>query len=142
MASVYEVITARIVDKLEAGTVPWHRPWSVETGAPRNLTSGKPYRGINVFLLGCQAYASPFWGTYKQITELGGHVRKGERGSPVVFWKLLDGRDEEGKDRKVPLCRYYTVFNLDQSEGVEHKRLDEMAKPKASPFTPIERAER
>jgi len=83
----------------------------------------------------------PFWGTYKQITELGGHVRNGERGSPVVFWKWLDGQDEEGKERKVPLCRYYTVFNLDQSEGVEHKRLAEMAKPKASPFTPIERAE-
>jgi antirestriction protein ArdC len=136
MPSVYEVITARIVDKLESGTVPWHKPWNVETGAPRNLKSGRPYRGINVFLLGCQTYASPFWGTYKQITEHGGHVRKGERGSPVVFWKWLDGQDEEGKERKVPLCRYYTVFNLDQSEGVEHKRLDEMAKPKASPFTP------
>ena len=72
MPSVYEAITARSVDKLESGTVPWHKPWNVETGAPRNLKSGRPYRGINVFLLGCQAYASPFWGTYKQITELGG----------------------------------------------------------------------
>jgi antirestriction protein ArdC len=67
MPTVYEVITSRIVDKLEAGTVPWHKPWSVETGAPRNLTSRRPYRGIVVFLLGCQSYASPFWGTYKRL---------------------------------------------------------------------------
>ena len=69
MPTVYEVITVRIVDKLETGTVPRHKPWNVETGAPRSLTSGRPYRGINVFLLGCQSYASPFWGAYKQVTE-------------------------------------------------------------------------
>jgi len=141
MPTVYEVITARIVEKLEAGTVPWHKPWNVETGAPRNLTSGRPYRGINIFLLGCQSYASPFWGTYKQMTELGGHVRKGERGSPVVFWKLLEGEDKEGKAKTVPVCRYYTVFNVEQCEGINHKRLDEIARPKASQFSLIERAE-
>src|SRR6516225_3756327 len=141
MPSVYEVITARIVEKLEAGTVPWHKPWNVETGVPRNLTSGRPYRGINVFLLGCQSHASPFWGTYKQMTELGGHVRKGERGSPVVFWKLLDGKDKEGKAKTVPVCRYYTVFNVEQCEGINHRRLDEIAPPKPAQFSPIERAE-
>jgi antirestriction protein ArdC len=141
MPSVYDVITARIVEKLEKGTVPWHKPWKVEIGAPRNLTSGRPYRGINIFLLGCQSYASPFWGTYKQMTELGGHVRKGERGSPVVFWKLVEGEDKEGKAKTVPVCRYYTVFNVEQCEGINHKRLDEIARPKPSPFTPIERAE-
>ena len=81
MPSVYEIITARIVDKLEAGTVPWHKPWNIETGAPRNLTSGRPYRGINVFLLGCQSYASRLtarfgrsrWG--KERTELLAHYR-------------------------------------------------------------------
>jgi len=141
MPTVYEVITARIVDKLEAGTVPWHKPWNVEAGAPRNLTSGRLYRGINIFLLGCQSYASPFWGSYRQMTELGGHVRKGERGSPVVFWKLLEGADKEGKAKTVPVCRYYTVLNVEQCEGINHKRLDEVARPKPSPFSPIERAE-
>src|SRR5208283_469059 len=141
MTSVYEVITARIVERLEAGTVPWHKPCSVETGTPRNLTSGRLYRGINIFLLGCQSYGSPFWGTYKQMTELGGHVRKGERGSPVVFWKLLEGEDKEGKAKTVPVCRYYTVFNVEQCEGINRKRLDEIARPKRSQFSLIERAE-
>jgi antirestriction protein ArdC len=140
MPSVYEVITARIVDKLEAGTVPWHKPWNVETGAPRNIVSGKPYRGINAILTGMQTYASPFWGTYRQIRELGGHVRKGERATPIVFWKLLESEDREGNERTIPLARYYSVFCLDQTEGVDHKRLDDLAKPR-SPFTPIERAE-
>ena len=81
MPSVYEVITARIVDKLEAGTVPWHKPWSVETGASRNLTSGRPYRGINIFLLACQPYTLPFWGAYKEMTEPDGEVRKISWGS-------------------------------------------------------------
>jgi antirestriction protein ArdC len=58
-----------------------------------------------------------------------------------VFWKWLDGQDEEGKERKLPLCRYYTVFNVEQCEGINHKRLDEIARPKASQFSPIERAE-
>ncbi len=103
MPTVYDVITGKVIEKLEAGTVPWHKPWNAETGAPRNLTSGRPYRGINIFLLGCQSDASPFWGTYKQITELGGHVRKRERGSPVVFWKWLDGKDEGARTAR---CRF------------------------------------
>jgi len=97
--------------------------------------------GSMPLLSGCQGYGSPCWGTYRQIGELRGRVRRGERGTPVVFWKWLDGQDEEGKDRKVPLRGYCTVFRLDQTDGLEHKRLDEMAKPKPSQFSPIERAE-
>jgi antirestriction protein ArdC len=68
MPTEYEVITAKIVEKLEVGTVPWHKSWNVETGAPRNLTSGRPYRGINIFLLGCQVV---------RLTLLG-HVQAGD----------------------------------------------------------------
>src|SRR5262249_51167328 len=73
--SVYDVITERIVQKLEQGTVPWRRPWAVEAGAPRNIR-GTLYRGVNVFLLGCQAYESPYWMTYRQARELGGSVKR------------------------------------------------------------------
>ncbi|HME69265.1 MAG TPA: ArdC family protein [Myxococcota bacterium] len=59
MASVYEIITDRIINKLEQGVVPWRRPWHAESGLLRNLISGKEYRGINVFLLSCQGYSSP-----------------------------------------------------------------------------------
>jgi antirestriction protein ArdC len=60
-SDAYQVITDRILTLLEAGTVPWHKPWNAETGMPRNLASGKEYRGINVFMLGTQHYASPWW---------------------------------------------------------------------------------
>ena len=125
----YEKITNRILSLLEAGTVPWHRPW---TGC-RNLVSGKEYRGVNTFLLGCEPYESPFWITFKQAKTLGGSVRKGEHGCPVVFWKwlppktverededgntvtLVDGRNPLGR----PMLRQYTAFNVEQCDGLE-----------------------
>ena len=74
--AVYALVTDRIVAMLEAGTVPWRKPWtSPEAGPPRSLGSGRPYRGINVFLLGVAGYASPYWLTYRQAQERGGHVR-------------------------------------------------------------------
>jgi antirestriction protein ArdC len=90
MANVYEIITDRIVKQLEAGTAPWHKPWSVpgQDGLPRNLLSGHPYRGINVWILASSGYASPYWLTLRQANELGGHVRRGEKGMPVVFLEV------------------------------------------------------
>ena len=86
-ASVFEVITNRILDLLDQGTIPWKKPWGGPEQAPRSLTTGKPYRGVNVFLLHAAGYASPYWLTYRQTQDWGGHVRKGEKGFPVVFWK-------------------------------------------------------
>ena len=82
-ASVYQIVTEQILKQLESGVAPWHRPWRTET--PRNLVSKRDYRGINVFLLASLGYGSPYWLTFKQATELGGHVRRGEHGSKVVF---------------------------------------------------------
>ena len=121
---VYQKITDRIVELLERGVVPWHKPWvGGAADKPKNLNSGKPYRGINVFMLHAAGFESPWWLTFKQARERGGHVRKGEHGWPVVFWKFLEvgGTDEDGKliNKNVPLLRQYTVFNVDQCEGVE-----------------------
>ncbi len=123
MASVYEIITDRIIKQLEAGTAPWHKPWSTpgQRGLPRNLLSGHPYRGINVWILASSGYASPYWLTFRQADELGGHVKKGEKGLPVVFWKFGTREVQDGEDvieRKSVLCRYYTVFNINQCEGL------------------------
>src|SRR5687768_13444268 len=74
--STYDVITARIVQQLEAETVPWRKPWGGKRRWPRNLVSGHHYRGINVFLLACSPYSAPYWLTFKQAHEWGGHVRK------------------------------------------------------------------
>jgi antirestriction protein ArdC len=116
--SVYQIITERVIALLEQGTIPWQKPWNGADLAPQNLVSRKPYRGVNVFLLHAMSYSSPYWLTFKQAQELGGHVRKGEHACPVVFWKWLDvERDRESE--RVPFLRYYSVFNVAQCEGLD-----------------------
>lgn len=134
----YQVITDRIVELLEQGTVPWHKPWQ-GGGEAKNLVSKRPYRGINRFLLNMASYASPFWLTFNQAQKLGGHVKKGEKSTPVVFWKWLEKENPEtGEVERRPCLRYYRVFNLEQTEGLEHPASEE-AEPTI--FTPIERCE-
>ncbi|GFE57405.1 ArdC family protein [Geobacter sp. AOG1] len=124
MSNVYEIINNRIMELLEQGTIPWRKPWNAENNDPKNLISKKSYRGINHFLLSCTPYNSPYWLTFKQVQDKGGHVKRGERSTPVVFWKWLD-KSTEGTDlnstlstSKIPLLRYYNVFNIDQTEGI------------------------
>ena len=118
--SVYEVITDRIIELLERGNVPWRKPWTAKAGFPHNLVSGKPYRGINVLLLHSMNYESPFWLTYKQAAELGGNVRRGEKSTPICFWKQLEVEDKQTHEiEKIPLARFYYVFNLSQCENIK-----------------------
>ena len=126
---IYQVITDQVCALLEQGVAPWKKPWSVSGVAPQNLVSHKAYRGINTFLLNASNYQSPYWLTYKQATEKGGHIRKGEHGTRVVFWKLFtketeDEEQEEISVKTLPLLRFYTVFNVEQCEGVESPSLD------------------
>src|SRR4029450_8953189 len=114
MATVYDLITERIVEKLQQGTIPWQKPWNGAAGLQRNLSSQKPYRGVNVWMLGSAGYTSPYWLTFKQAKEIGGSVRKGEHGFPVVFWKWLEGTGESEEceettttRRRSPLARLY-----------------------------------
>jgi antirestriction protein ArdC len=117
----YERITERIVGLLEQGTVPWHKPWQVTTGLPRNLVTKKPYRGVNPFVLMAMGYESPHWLTFRQAIQLGGTVKKGEKACPVVFWKQMEVTDKEsGEVEKMPLLRMYYVFNVAQCEGLKN----------------------
>ena len=79
-----------------AGSVPWRRPWHAESGLQRNLTSGREYRGVNVFLLGCQAYSSPYW-VHRKPASWAASVREGEKATPVIFWKWLEARKSISK---------------------------------------------
>jgi antirestriction protein ArdC len=116
----YERITDRITALLEQGTVPWHKPWKARTGLPRNFVSQKPYRGINVFLLIAMSYESPLWLTFRQVSQLGGSVRKGEKACPIVFWKQTTVEDKEsGEPKKKRLLRFYHVFNVTQCDGLK-----------------------
>lgn len=113
----YEVVTERILSALENGVVPWRRPWTVHS--PQNAISKRPYRGINVFLLAVTQYTDHRWLTFNQAKEIGGNVRRGEKSTPVVLWKWLKKENEEtGKVEEVPFLRFYSIFNVEQCEGL------------------------
>ena len=121
-ADVYQLITNRLIEIMDKGIIPWRQPWNHGYGSPRNLVSKRHYQGINVFILACYGsnYGSPYWLTFKQAQDLGGSVRRGQRGTPVVFWKLYDKDDPESDTgiSTIPVLRYYTVFNTEQCEGI------------------------
>ncbi len=135
----YQIVTDRIIAKLEAGTIPWKHFASSPLAEPRNLVSKKPYRGINHFLLSGSKYGSEFWLTYKQAQDLGGHVKKGEKAEFVVFWKFLDVEDKETGERKqIPFLRHYCVFNAQQCEGIDYTKLIEPVERISDPIAAAE----
>lgn len=139
---VYQIITDKIIAKLEEGVAPWRKPWAAgEAGAPRNLKSRKTYRGINVFLLAIQGYGSPYWLTFKQAKALKGSVRKGEKGTQVIFWRWIEkSKTVDGVETKdsFPILRYYTVFNVEQCDGITDPSKTDEPRPE---FNPINAAE-
>ncbi len=115
---VYEIITSRIIEQLEQGRVPWKQPWK-ESGLPQNLISKRHYRGINLWLLLTLGYSKNYFLTLKQINDLGGKVKKGEKSCPVVFWTWIEPKpDSPPETKKKPLLRYYMVFNIEQCENI------------------------
>lgn len=144
---IYADVTNRIVESLEAGVAPWVRPWKIrEYGPLRNAVTGRPYRGINTMLLSMTAmaggFADPRWLTIKQANNFGGKIRKGEKGTSIVFWKFLRKEENPNTDEErvaeadrlesesqaevkvIPLARMYTVFNVQQCEGLSLAPLD------------------
>lgn len=127
-------VTGEVIAELEKGKAIWQKPWS-GLGLPKNYFSGRPYEGFNAFYLHHltekHGYTAPYFLTFRQARELGGHVRKGQKGTAVVYWKVLEGRTEElptapgtgtkeGSYRKfIPFL--WTVFNIDQVEGVDFR---------------------
>jgi len=152
-ADVYERITSRIVTELEQGVRPWLKPWNAEHAAGRITRplrfNGQPYQGINVLMLWgesvAKGYAAPIWMTFMQACELGAHVRKGEHGSLVVYADRIrrTERDEatgEEAEREIPFLKGYTVFNVEQVEGLP-ARFYAVAEPRLDPVQRIERAD-
>ncbi len=129
-ADVYERVTARIIADLEQGIRPWMKPWHVEHTAGKITRplrhNGTPYRGINVLLLWGEAlahgYAAPLWMTYRQAQELKAQVRKGERGALVVYADRITKSETDDKgeavEREIPFMKGYTVFNVEQIDGL------------------------
>ena len=123
-ANAYEVVAQKIIKQLESGTAPWRKPWVSMGYKPLSLSSKKAYRGVNHWLLSFasmeEGYESPWWGTFKQIKELGGTIRKGSKGTAVVLWRELDNAVEDNSGelttKKSILMRYFTVFNAEQAD--------------------------
>jgi len=147
--SVYEKITARIVADLESGVRPWMKPWSAEHAAGRITrplrANGVPYRGINILMLWATAmecgYAAPIWMTFKQALALGAHVRKGERGTLVVYADTItrteiDHGTGAESESVIPFMKGYTVFNVEQIDGLPAHFL---ATPQAPVLDPVQR---
>lgn len=127
VGDIYERITQRIVEQLEAGTRPWMQPWGAGGSPVRPLRhNGIAYRGINTVLLWMTAaergYSSTYWMTFRQAQELGGNVRKGEKGTLVVYANAIERKetDEEGEEveRRIPFMKGYSVFNANQIDGL------------------------
>lgn len=132
LRSAHQRVTDQIIHKLEEGVVPWHSPHIAQVGFPKNYQSGKPYRGINVMLLGMAGYTSPWFLTYKQSQERGGQVRRGERGYLVVKFGTYNKEHGDGTKELRKFLRHYTVFNACQIDDVE------FPEPKLPSFTPDE----
>ncbi len=112
--SVYQIVTEKIISRLERGVVPWRKPWA-EARAPFNLVTKKPYRGINSLLLGMEDYATHAYLSFNQLKEKGGSVLKGEKAHLVVFWSaVLDDQDKTKEPKRKTILRYYKVFNVAQ----------------------------
>lgn len=141
---VYEIVTQRILESLENGEIPWHKPWKTAWNVrlPHNLVSKKSYRGINVFLLAFAPYDSPYWLTFKQCQKLGGKIKKGEKSRLVVFWKVYDKEvetDDGSEMQKRFVLRYYNVFNTEQCEDLDLSKVQN--ETDQIDFNPIEECE-
>lgn len=135
---LYQEVTDRITALLKNGVCPWKRDWTATAATPRNW-NGRPYRGINWLLLGSLAYDTPVFLTFKQALELGGAVRKGEKGHLVTFWKFFKTNEtdpETGKKKVIPMLKHFTVFNVAQCDG-----LPEIKAPAVRDIPPVEAAE-
>lgn len=141
---MYQTVTDNIIRALEAGVKPWVCPWTgsgAASGLPTNFSTGTAYSGINIMLLWSsaakQGYTDPRWLTYKQAAEQGGQVRKGEHGTTIIYYKMLEKENEAGETEHIPMLKTFTVFNVQQ---IDNLAVEYAGLPAAS-FDPIEKAE-
>lgn len=137
---VYQIVTDRIIELLEQGTVPWQKPWTT-SGVPANLLSKRPYRGINLWLLLSLNYERNLFLTWDQLKKIGASVKKGEVGHVVIYWKTPPKQDDgiDGdKEKKVPILRYYKVFNVSQCHSLPEHLIEPLMIKESNPIAECE----
>lgn len=153
-SDIYTRITAQIIAHLERGVKPWMQPWHAAHAAgsvTRPLRhNGQPYAGINVLTLWASAmergFAAPIWMTFKQALELGAAVRKGEKGSPVVYASSIQRTEHDEStgqevERDIPFLKAYTVFNVEQIDRLPAHYTAKPAEAPVNPDTRLAKAE-
>ncbi|RJL69560.1 ArdC family protein [Dickeya dianthicola] len=142
---IYQTVTDSIIAALETGVKPWACPWQPTpgmSGLPSNYATGMGYSGINIMLLWCSASEQGFgdsrWMTYKQAKAVGGQVREGEHGTTAIFYTMLERENDEGETDYIPMLKTFTVFNVEQIDGLPLS--DEAVFP-AETFEPLPQAE-
>ncbi|GAB7221336.1 zincin-like metallopeptidase domain-containing protein [Vibrio owensii] len=125
---IHQEITNKVIEALEQGRKPWICPWNKtinDTAMPINFSTGNRYKGINIMLLWLESeikgFDSPYWLTFKQAKDLGGNVKKGEKGTQIIKYKLWEKADKEDPEKveKIPMIKGFTVFNANQIEGID-----------------------
>lgn len=115
---IYSKVTDSIIETMEKGFIPWEKDWKL-SGMPKNRVSKRPYSGINFLILSMSPYGCEQWLTFKQAKALGGSVRKGEKGTTVVFYKKIQKKDENNENKTFSVLKNYTVFNVEQCDDIE-----------------------
>ncbi|UYY59303.1 ArdC family protein [Sphingomonas sp. S2-65] len=147
--SLYAEVTARVIAELEQGRLPWVQPWDAAAcgcAMPANAVSGRRYSGINVLILWAAViegrYQSQRWLTYRQAQAAGGNVRQGERGTTICYADRFTpkdeaerARDEDREARQLAFLKRFTVFNIDQCEGLPERFTPE---PEGEPAGPLD----
>ena len=140
--SIYEEVTQSIIDQLEKGAIPWVKPWRADSSADQNVISQKPYQGINRLILGMtsmvKGYDVPAWASFKQWESLGAYVKKGEKGTRIVFYSPVSKENKQtGETESYSVLKSYVVFNASQVEGLTITNVE----PEEKPFTANQLAE-
>ena len=140
--TIYAEITQSIIEQLENGAAPWIKPWKADSSADKNLVSQKPYQGINRLLLGMSSmvkgFSVPVWASYKQWEAIGANVKKGEKGTKIVFYSPVSKENKQTGDlEKYAVLKTYFVFNAAQVEGSDIVPAETVA----AEFTAVELAE-
>jgi len=140
--TIYQEVTDQIIAEIEKGAMPWVKPWKSDSSVEKNIVSKKEYNGINRLILGMmthfKGYQSPYYGSFKQWQELGGNVKKGEKGTQIVFYsqvtkKEIKESDPNPENGTYAMLKAYYVFNIDQVEGIDI----EQPAPVITEFNPV-----
>jgi antirestriction protein ArdC len=119
---IYQMVTDLIIQRLEAGVVPWQMPWKSSGAMPRNLVSKKVYRGFNFWYLLSFGFENPLFLTFNQVKDLGGSIIKGSKSYQVIFYKLRE-YTKDGVTEEIPMLRYYRIFHIDSVEGIDPAKI-------------------